>query len=1027
MTRSLSRNLKRLVAGLCAVLIVSGTVPVQPIAEHINEYTAITASAVTTTYTKDSEGIADGVILKPGDSIDTSGTSQNLEFDSKTAVDYLGDGSDVFDADSGEEWWEVTGFKLDENGKFYCANCGNDSLLTPGELKSFKVSYDSANDMWHIGQVGFSLIDSSDAIKGKDLPEIAPDDAKAWVKAHIDEIKAADPEFDGHYTFTFKYNGSYYFAPVHFVAFNDNDFENFWDTVLDSFGSEEEIIGQVNSVLSNKDKAFLWQGESSSQTEEQNAPVSYLKWDDTEKKLVEHTGDAACKEYTEVTAETTAFEDGKWYVVNADTTISSRITVTGTANLILADGKTLTASKGIEVATGNTLNIYAQSEGDTAGILFANANDYDAGIGGGAYGAGGTVTVNGGNITATGGTSAAGIGGGPIGAGGTVTVNGGTVTANGGNEAAGIGSGNNFQSGSDRSGGTVTINGGTVTATGGAYAAGIGGGDTSRGATVTINGGTVTATGRNQDGYITPGIGAGADINDNGSLTVADTLGVFGGESADPTDIQTDYASTRWLYMIVGVPHSHDFSYSADGATITATCNGMGVGGCDITEGLTMTISASDAAYDGTAHGATLSTGYNTTAFPGTYTIEYFKGETKLDGAPVDAGNYTAKVTVGDATASVDFTIAKKSVTVTAEAKSKTYGKDDPELTYTAEGLVGSDTLSGALTRAAGENVGTYDITQGTLTAGDNYDINFSGAKFKINKAEITITADDKSTQYKSDIAPLTYQVSGDYVEGDELNIELSTTATNTSPIGEYDIVASYNNDNYDATLVKGKYTITKADLTTSATGYSGKYDGEAHSISVDVGDSDAVVYYGTEELTAENYKTAGSTTNPAYTDAGEYTVYYYIATGNYDPQPVSGSKVVKIDKADPTVTQPTAKELTANGEAQELVNAGSTENGKIVYALGEKGTAPAEDAYSETVPTGKDAGTYYVWYKVLGDGNHNDTEPACVEVKIAEPETQPENKLDGDTPAKTGAAAAGFGAVTLAAAAVIVSKKRKK
>ena len=109
-------------------------------------------------------------------------------------------------------------------------------------------------------------------------------------------------------------------------------------------------------------------------------------------------------------------------------------------------------------------------------------------------------------------------------------------------------------------------------------------------------------------------------------------------------------------------------------------------------------------------------------------------------------------------------------------------------------------------------------------------------------------------------------------------------------------------------------------------------------------------------------------------------------------------------------------------------MNAGSTEDGKIVYALGtDKDTAPAEDAYSETVPTGKDAGTYYVWYKVLGDGNHNDTEPASVEVKIAEPETQPENKQDGDTPAKTGAAAAGFGAVTLAAAAVIVSKKRKK
>ena len=32
----------------------------------------------------------------------------------------------------------------------------------------------------------------------------------------------------------------------------------------------------------------------------------------------------------------------------------------------------------------------------------------------------------------------------------------------------------------------------------------------------------------------------------------------------------------------------------------------------------------------------------------------------------------------------------------------------------------------------------------------------------------------------------------------------------------------------------------------------------------------------------------------------------------------------------------------------------------------------------------GKDAGTYHVWYKVVGDKNHNDTEPAVLEAQIA-------------------------------------------
>lgn len=63
------------------------------------------------------------------------------------------------------------------------------------------------------------------------------------------------------------------------------------------------------------------------------------------------------------------------------------------------------------------------------------------------------------------------------------------------------------------------------------------------------------------------------------------------------------------------------------------------------------------------------------------------------------------------------LTINKKALTITADDKSKVYGAGDPSLTYriTAGGLVGSDTVSGALSRAAGENVGSYGIEQGTL------------------------------------------------------------------------------------------------------------------------------------------------------------------------------------------------------------------------------------------------------------------------------------------------------------------------
>ena len=70
-----------------------------------------------------------------------------------------------------------------------------------------------------------------------------------------------------------------------------------------------------------------------------------------------------------------------------------------------------------------------------------------------------------------------------------------------------------------------------------------------------------------------------------------------------------------------------------------------------------------------------------------------------------------------------NLTVTAAPLTVTADDQSKTYGDADPALTYqvTSGGLVNGDGFSGALSRVAGENVGSYPIQQGTLTAGANY------------------------------------------------------------------------------------------------------------------------------------------------------------------------------------------------------------------------------------------------------------------------------------------------------------------
>lgn len=80
------------------------------------------------------------------------------------------------------------------------------------------------------------------------------------------------------------------------------------------------------------------------------------------------------------------------------------------------------------------------------------------------------------------------------------------------------------------------------------------------------------------------------------------------------------------------------------------------------------------------------------------------------------------------------LTVTPAALTVTADAKSKEFGAADPELTYVATGLVNGDVLTGALTRAEGENAGTYAITQGTLAASSNYTLNFKGANLTITR-----------------------------------------------------------------------------------------------------------------------------------------------------------------------------------------------------------------------------------------------------------------------------------------------------
>ncbi len=113
---------------------------------------------------------------------------------------------------------------------------------------------------------------------------------------------------------------------------------------------------------------------------------------------------------------------------------------------------------------------------------------------------------------------------------------------------------------------------------------------------------------------------------------------------------------------------------------------------------------------------------------------------------------------------------------------------------------------------------------------------------------------------------------------------------------------------------------------------------------------------------------------------AGRHTFRFSATCNGYEK--MSKDIVVTVQTANISaslITPPTAQEnLTYTGQEQALITAGSvTDYGTMQYSLTENGT------YSQDIPTGTDAGTYTVWYRVIGDANHNDTVPASVAVSI--------------------------------------------
>lgn len=185
-----------------------------------------------------------------------------------------------------------------------------------------------------------------------------------------------------------------------------------------------------------------------------------------------------------------------------------------------------------------------------------------------------------------------------------------------------------------------------------------------------------------------------------------------------------------------------------------------------------------------------------------------------------------------------------------------------------------------------------------------------------------------------------------------------------------YKIAGDRNHNDSDGTV---EVTINRKPLIIPTSDSVYTFNGLPHFVEIDNLDVKYMRVLPGSELSAIN--------------AGIYMAEIELRdTNNYEWEDGSDETIKvfwEIEMAPGSIAiKPTARNLTYNGNDQQLVTAGLSLTGKMQYKLGEDGT------YSSEIPTGMDAGSYVVYYYSQGDMNHEDTdqEAVTVEIKKADP-----------------------------------------
>ena len=242
------------------------------------------------------------------------------------------------------------------------------------------------------------------------------------------------------------------------------------------------------------------------------------------------------------------------------------------------------------------------------------------------------------------------------------------------------------------------------------------------------------------------------------------------------------------------------------------------------------------------------------------------------------------------------LTINPLGVTVTANGQTKVYGAADPALTYSyAPSLISGDSFSGALSRASGENIGSYAINQGGLALSTNYTLAYNGTNLVITPAALTVTANSASKNYGQTVtfAGTEFTTSGLQFSDSVTSATITSTgATNMAIVGTYPIVPSAavgsGLGNYTISYVNGTLTVNPASTFVGASSTmnpSGYKDAVAYIATLPVDATGSVVFSSTNGAFSTNNLSSGTTTSITITNLARGTnvmTVTYLGDGNY-------------------------------------------------------------------------------------------------------------------------------------------------